>query len=50
MKKFVLCRLGDRYYLADKRSGRLLKVIGYTGSAENYEKALKFVDDKNKGL
>lgn len=49
MKKFILSRIGDTYYLANKRNGRLLTVIGYANNGD-YEKTLKFVDDKNKGI
>lgn len=50
MKKFTLSCVGGIHYLANKRSGKLLSFICSAGSAENYEKALKFVEDKNKGL
>lgn len=49
MKKFILSRVGDTYYLANKRTGKLLTVIGYVNNGD-YEKALKYVDDKNKGI
>lgn len=47
MKKFKLERLGDTYYLANKRSGKLLRVIGYVGSPESYKKAVATVQEMN---
>ncbi len=48
MAKYKLGKLGDRYYLEIKRTGKLLYVIGYADSPESYEKALAKVEEMNR--
>ena len=47
MAKYKLGRLGDRYYLEVKRTGKLLYVIGYVDSPDGYDKALAKVAEMN---